>query len=170
LLPSGDTITDGLWMQAIENPVIGHLHCQGMSGYCEHYAINQPVTGGVFMAHDMLDVAAGLIDLGPMIDNNQTLMTLTTAVGYLVFDETNNVFLLHSSYPSVGEYLPGNLERVRCKWGYPRADALRAPEHDFDLSDTRRQCRHVPDPHHRGPPVHGKLLKSLEPSAGLSGI
>jgi len=109
-----NTITDGIWMQGVENPIIGHLHCQGMSGYCEHYGINEPVRGGVFIAHDVLNVAAGLIDLGPGIDNNQTLMTLASGVAPggangLLLDEKNGVSISTAAYPVIGEYLPGNL-------------------------------------------------------------
>lgn len=109
-----NTLTDGIWMQGVENPVIGHLHCQGMSGYCEHYGISEPVVGGVFIAHDVLNVATGLIDLGPMIDNNQTLMTLASGVGPgaangLLLDEKNGVSISTAAFPVIGEYLPGNL-------------------------------------------------------------
>ncbi len=49
-----------------------------------------------------------LTRLGPVIDNNQTLMTLSIRL-HLVFDKKNNVTLAHTSYPSLGAYLPGNL-------------------------------------------------------------
>jgi hypothetical protein len=100
-------------MQGVENPIIGHLHCQGMSGYCEHYGISEPVRGGVFIAHDVLNVATGLIDLGTGIDNNQTLMTLasgvTSGASSLLLDERNGVSISTAAYPVIGEYLPGNL-------------------------------------------------------------
>lgn len=103
-------MTDGIWMQGIENPIVGHLHCKGMTGYCEHYAITEPMHAGVFIAHDMLAGGGSLIDLGPNIDNNQTLMTLTSAANSILNDQKNGVTIASGAYPSgIGEYLPGNM-------------------------------------------------------------
>jgi hypothetical protein len=105
----GQTITDGVWMQGVVNPNVGHLHCQGTSGYCEHYGESQPMGGGVFTTHDTLSNASGLVDLGPGIDNNQTFLTLASQSGNLVFDEKNGVTLSVAGYPNLAEYIPGNL-------------------------------------------------------------
>jgi hypothetical protein len=104
----GVGIQEGVWAEGITNPLIGHLHCQGMNGYCEHYGAGQPVTGGMFVTHDTLDVAAGLIDLGPGVDTNQTLVSLDSAATNLVLDETNGVTLTSGAYAGhIAQYSPG---------------------------------------------------------------
>jgi hypothetical protein len=118
MFASPGLIQDGLWIEGIVNPLIGHLHCQGMNtssttpGFCEHVGAGHVVFGGGFLTHDVLNTAAGLIDLGPGIDNNQTLVSLsaTTPGQYIVNDEKNNVQLTVTAFNGeISQYLPGSL-------------------------------------------------------------
>ncbi|MGO9649365.1 MAG: hypothetical protein ACLPOO_15065 [Terriglobales bacterium] len=116
MFASPGLIQDGLWMDGVVNPLIGHLHCQGMSttaplGYCEHIGAGNPVTGGTFLTHDTLDIAGGLADLGLAVDGSQTFVSMrATASGQdIIFDEKNNVHLTALAYNGeVGQYLPGS--------------------------------------------------------------
>jgi hypothetical protein len=112
LFASTGEIQDGLWMEGLINPLVGHLHCQGMYGYCEHIAAGNLVAGGAFLTHDTLSTATGLIDLGPGIDGNLTLISMRAAASgqYIVYDEANKVYLTATaSSLEIGQYFPGGL-------------------------------------------------------------
>ncbi len=111
-LPTGlAQIQEGLWMEGIANPLIGHLHCTNTNRYCEYYAYGQPLDGGVFYNHDSLQGAsAGLIDLGYGIDNNQSLISFSALNGNIIYDQKNKFTLTSSSaVTKVGQYFPQGL-------------------------------------------------------------
>jgi len=114
--PSG-TIAEGLWMEGVANPYVGHLHCQGMDGYCEHIGAGNPVQGGIFITHDTLDIALGLMRMGPAVDGNQTMISMAALGGAaqnIITNEqnsqyqTNTVNLTAGNYAGhIAQYSPG---------------------------------------------------------------
>lgn len=132
-------IQEGVWADGITNPLIGHLHCQGMNGYCEHYAAGAPVTGGAFITHDSLTFAQGLIELGFGIDNNQTLisMSMPTFGGSgknIIQDDRNNQTFAANVYPQIAEYLPGSSLTAAGQgptlYGHLNNGSASSPNHD----------------------------------------
>jgi hypothetical protein len=110
MFASPGKIQDGIRMEGVVNPLIGHLHCQGMFGYCEHVGAGHVVFGGASMTHDVLDIAMGLADAGPAIDGNQTFisMSATGASQDIIFDERSNVHLTAATYNGeIAQYLLG---------------------------------------------------------------
>jgi hypothetical protein len=104
------SIQEGMWIEGVTNPFIGHFHCTGTLLYCEHYGFGQPVAGGSLITHDSLIGAAnGLVDLGVGIDNNQTLISMMAVNGNIIKDEKNGFTLASSSTNEVGQYFPQGL-------------------------------------------------------------
>jgi len=84
-----------------------------MDGYCEHIGAGNPVNGGIFVTHDTLNVAVGLIRLGPAIDGSQVLISMSTQGGSqdIIFDEKNGGRHFNAGTYSlqIGQYAPGSL-------------------------------------------------------------
>jgi hypothetical protein len=117
---SNSTIQDGVWIEGVVNPLVGHLHCQGMNtaspGYCEHMGAGHPVFGGSFLTHDVLNLAAGTELLGPGVDNNQTFVSIsaTGSTQNLIYDQKNGgpggLQLTSATYGGeIAQYQPGSM-------------------------------------------------------------